>query len=487
MYFYRRVHVSPSNSDLLQRTLQESERLRISIILTFVSVLAAVYLFRGSAASTAAHGYVVAALLSIGLIDVVLFLRLQHARRVGGRISGRAWYISLLVEMLVPVLCITFLSGSTVPPEYVLLANPWVLLLLPVITLSTLRLDPLLSAFGGFSAATLYLAAATFHGWRPPVNGGSATAAQVGVEFYALILFCGGLISAVVANQIRKHVLAAIAEVSAREKLEREMEVARSIQQSLLPATGPSFAGFDIAGWNRPADATGGDFFDWHKDADGRMFIVLADVTGHGIGPALLATLSRAYFRASLDPHDSLASTVQRLNRLLASDLTPPHFVTLVAVACNGENGRVDLFSAGQGPLFKYSSRTHTVSELPPHSLPLGLLPSLPPAEPTVLVMDADDVVVLLTDGFIEWADQTGEQFGVERLRRVLERGHGLNAMALIKEIYREVAEFSGGTEQADDLTAVVIRRVPILPRRGVLRDTLRESSLQEQLVFNSV
>ena len=108
----------------------------------------------------------------------------------------------------------------------------------------------------------------------------------------------GGIVAGAVAGEIRKHVQAALREAETKSKLraiQHDLQVARSIQQSLLPREAPHIAGFDIAGWNCPADDTGGDYFDWRTLSGGNVVVSLADVTGHGIGPALLASLCHAY------------------------------------------------------------------------------------------------------------------------------------------------------------------------------------------------
>src|SRR5204862_4204602 len=110
--------------------------------------------------------------------------------------------------------------------------------------------------------------------------------------------------------------------------------VARSIQQSLLPQESPQISGFEIAGWNQPADETGGDYFDWKSLPDGKVVVTLADVTGHGIGPALLAVVCRAYARASFTVSQTLTAAFDHINQALGSDLSSGRFATFVAAVC---------------------------------------------------------------------------------------------------------------------------------------------------------
>ena len=138
---------------------------------------------------------------------------------------------------------------------------------------------------------------------------------QRAVVGYAIAFVIGGLVAGVVAGEIRKHVNAALREAETKrqlERLEHDMQVARSIQQSLLPSTAPQIEGFQIAGWNQPADQTGGDYFDWQHLPSGRVVVALGDVTGHGIGSALLAAVCRAYARANLTMEDGLLTAMER-------------------------------------------------------------------------------------------------------------------------------------------------------------------------------
>src|SRR5262249_33968002 len=117
-------------------------------------------------------------------------------------------------------------------------------------------------------------------------------------------------------------------EFAEKQRIQADLATARAIQQHLLPARAPVLAGFDLAGWNRPADRPGGDFFDFMGLPEGRVAITLADVTGHGIGPALLAAECRALVRACLALTPDLDAVVARVNDLLAADVPEDRFVT---------------------------------------------------------------------------------------------------------------------------------------------------------------
>jgi serine phosphatase RsbU (regulator of sigma subunit) len=327
-----------------------------------------------------------------------------------------------------------------------------------------LRLNPQVSRVLGVVAACGFLASAYHLGWRlDPKDLRMSSAAETAVVFYAALLVTSGFIAGMVGAEVRRHVDAALQEAEVERQLKQvqhDLEIARSIQQSLLPRIRPSVHGLEISGWNLPADATGGDYFDWKPLRDGRVVVTLADVTGHGIGPALLASVCRAYARSSFDTHADMTHAMQHINRSFGEDLPAGRFATFVAAVCSSDDGKVELLSAGHGPLFVYSSAQDTFEQFGAQTIPLGLLPELNSAESLVLHLNEGDMIVLATDGFFEWEDASGDQFGVERLERAVRGARHLAPEEIIAELYQAVKHFAAGTKQVDDLTAVVIKRV---------------------------
>jgi serine phosphatase RsbU (regulator of sigma subunit) len=217
--------------------------------------------------------------------------------------------------------------------------------------------------------------------------------------------------------------------------------------------------GFEIAGWNRPADQTGGDYYDWQVLPNGTVVAELALVTGHGIGPALLAAVCRASARASFGQGNSLFKAMEQLNGELHRDIGEGRFVTLVAVVCVPGCPRVQLISARHGPLFVYVFSQDRFEQIGAQGLPLGISSQFVSDPPKILELSAGDVLVLATDGFLEWTNQEGEQFGAERFKETIRQSKEEYPTDLISALYGAVLAFSGGTKQQDDLTAVVIKR----------------------------
>lgn len=249
-------------------------------------------------------------------------------------------------------------------------------------------------------------------------------------------------------------------EQAARQKIERDLDLAREIQRGLLPAGPPNVPGFEIAGWNQPADKTGGDFYDWLELPDGRTAVCLADVTGHGIGPALIVAVCRAYIRAatSAEPLD-LAKAIARVNDMLHQDTPDDRFVTAAIGIIDHDKSSMEFISAGQGPIFFYDAARRTVESWDADVLPLGVIDGVDVARAREIQFRPGDIMLLTTDGFFEWMNAEGKQYGTERLAEFLRIHHHMNGENLIRALHAEVLAHADGTPQDDDLTAVVVKR----------------------------
>jgi serine phosphatase RsbU (regulator of sigma subunit) len=216
---------------------------------------------------------------------------------------------------------------------------------------------------------------------------------------------------------------------------------------------------FELAGWNKPADQTGGDYFDWQTLPDGRIAISLADATGHGIGPALVSSSCRAYSRAGLVAGAEKNGFLDQLNRLLESDLSANQFVTFVVVFLDPDSSMVKVLSAGHGPILWYRQATEQIESLAAQGIPLGMIAGVSYDQGTEGRLEPGDILVLITDGFYEWENPEGEEFGLARLETVIKDSRNLTADQIIEALRSAVMSFCRGTRQMDDLTAVVLKR----------------------------
>lgn len=444
-----------------------SERLRVFGILGFLLLLVLVAVVRVFVLQTVPPSALLFA--EFALVGVVIAFELWMLSQIkAARDEKRglpAWLriVSTILETGLPAVFLSFMASSSIEPPYRPLASPATLVFFIFIILSTLRLTSWNSYLTGIIAVISYLLAAIQLGWQPPVPGVSAPVTQTTVPIYALTLLAAGIIAGIVAGQIRQHVMAALREAETKRKLEaiqHDLDMARSIQQSLLPKEKPDTQSFDIAGWNQPADETGGDYFDWITLPDGRVVAILADVTGHGIGPALLATSCRAHARSIFDAHPDLTQAMAKLNETIWVDHARGRFVTFVAAICSRNGEEVEVLSAGHGPILFYSRASDSFSEVDAQAVPFGILPTFNTDPPSRISFKRGDMLLLSTDGFFEWENKVGEQFGVERLSNTLRASRDRSAGDIIRSLHEAVLAFSGGTGQQDDLTAVLIKHV---------------------------
>ncbi len=457
-------------SPAFHRAALASERLRIASLMAVIAIMVAVVLIRSrlpGEEETRAHLPRILAVVAVFFVHESLMLRsVARALRAAARPPQWIWAVNILVETSLPSAVMLIGTLADYPGPYRSLVSPAALGYMLFLILSILHLSPLLCLLTGAVAAAQYLALAwcTFH-WVPvPPPGSGAFTFPVYVTF-AVVMVCSGLAAAAVARQTRVHLIAALREAATREeirRLERDLDIARSIQQGLLPRRRPDLRGYDIAGWSRPADQTGGDYFDWQELAGGRLVVSLADVSGHGIGPALVTAVCRAYARASFLGGDDFGELINRIHRLLAEDLPADRFITFVAALLDQRSRTVQMLSAGHGPIFLYRAEADEVEVSHADDVPFGVLAETRYGPARRLDMHPGDTLVLLTDGFFEWVNIDGEPYGVERLCRTIRSARHLPAAAMIQHLHTDVLNFSGGTPQADDLTGVVIKRLAV-------------------------
>lgn len=457
-----------AESIAFREALLKSEHLRIRIVLGAIIAAFLLRTIRGIMLGGGRENFV-SWLVLLGLVTLFVtyeFAMLRTIDRAVQRVVQPAnwiWFSNILLESLLPALAVAFLSSASIEPAYRPLANPAGLAFFVFISLSTLRLNPAYCRLSGVTSAVTYFAAAFYLGWRPSLTGGiSLLSPERAVFGYASAIIIAGFVAGMVAGEIRKQVDAALREAEMRrqvERLEHDLSVARSIQQSLLPLAMPQMEGFEIAAWNQPADQTGGDYYDWQLLQDGRVVVALADVTGHGIGPALLAAVCRSYARANFRVGKGLLDAMAHLNTALATDIGEGRFVTFVATVCTPGSSRVELLSAGHGPLFLYVWKEDCFEEMGAQGLPLGIVAEMVSEPPKILELNRGDLLVLATDGFFEWANPQGELFGAKRLEEVIRSSKEKQPREIISALYQATIAFSEGTKQQDDLTVVIIKR----------------------------
>ncbi len=454
------------DSKALRQAALRSDRTRIIAILIVLSLLFVFTVVRRlvfEGLDGAPRLAIVAAFFAAMIAyEVATLRRVTRALKEGTEPGPARWISNVVVESLFPTIGLGVLIAMGMTGPYAALVAPVVLVYFLFISLSTLRLSPVLSRLSGLCSAGGYLAVVIYVFAQYPTP--ELVAGMHPIEFYVgniVVILVAGLVAGEVARQIRGHVSVALREARAVERIRGELETARTIQQGLLPKEVPRLAGYDVAGWNQSADQTGGDFFGWQELPDGRVAFTLADVTGHGIGAALVAATCHAYTRAGMTEQADLSTILGQLNRLLCDDLPPGKLVTFVAAALEPANGGLELLSAGHGPLLLYTASDDRVQAFEAHGIPFGIVPTLPYGPPQEVRLAAGDVLVLLTDGFWEWENAQDEDVGIPRLQEAIRAARHLPAAQIISSLYEAVLRFAGGTRQMDDLTAVVVKRLP--------------------------
>jgi serine phosphatase RsbU (regulator of sigma subunit) len=244
-----------------------------------------------------------------------------------------------------------------------------------------------------------------------------------------------------------------------RDRLDQEIQLAREVQQKLFPAAPLPLPGLDVAGASFPAEATGGDYFDYIPMADGGLAVVIGDVCGHGFGPALVMAELRAYLRAFLLTRTDVGEIVGLLNRSLASDTD--RFVTLLIARVEPGGRSLVYAGAGHVPGYLFGADGQVKARLVSTGLPLAVLPDSEYGTERTPPLEPGEVVLFVTDGLVEAHGPDGNPIGPDRvLRLVRERRHE-SAREIVHALYAAAREYCGPAAQPDDMTAIVIKALP--------------------------
>ena len=253
-------------------------------------------------------------------------------------------------------------------------------------------------------------------------------------------------------------------ELLASAVLNQEVAVAREIQVSTLPKSMPVIAGYDVYGQFLPTDHTGGDLYDLVLLEDGvreRLFVLLGDATGHGFGPALSATQMQAMLRVAFRLGADLDTAYAEVNNQLNEDLPDDRFITAFMAFLDPATHEVEFHSAGQGPILCYRAASAKFEWHKPTSFPIGIMELDGTAKAERLTLDPGDVLAVISDGIYEFATADGREFGEAGVTDVMQHGHELPMAELSQRLVDAAFEFGGDVPQADDITLVLIRRLP--------------------------
>ena len=242
-----------------------------------------------------------------------------------------------------------------------------------------------------------------------------------------------------------------------QERLERELQLAMEIQQRFQPTAPPQVPGYELQGISFPCYEIGGDYYDFIQKDDGRLVIALGDVSGKGTAAALLMSSLHAAIHAQTGSHDTLVETISAVNRYLADNIPSNRFVTLFYAELDPDSGAFSFLNAGHNPpLIVHAAGT--VEQLASGGLPLGIKADAEYREGRTTLQHGD-VLVIYSDGVTEAASPNGEEFGPTRLYEVVSRNVEASAAGIRDRIESALTKFSQGTQAADDITLVIVKR----------------------------
>ncbi|MCG3153585.1 MAG: Serine-protein kinase RsbW [bacterium] len=248
-----------------------------------------------------------------------------------------------------------------------------------------------------------------------------------------------------------------------QERLQREMQVAQEIQQTLLPSDFPELEGYELASHYEAAREVGGDYYDFVEVDKDTLGVVVADVSGKGVPGSLVMTMIRTALRTEARGVKDAAEVLTRVNKFVSGDVKKGMFVTLFYVIIDSKRRRLNYASAGHNPMILYRASTKKTYYLNPRGFPVGI--QLPDEDlfrksiesDTIQLME-DDILLIYTDGITEAMNSRRELFGEERLLKII-RDHGhLRVKPFVEMIKDEILSFTEGAPQSDDITLVAVK-----------------------------
>ncbi len=248
-----------------------------------------------------------------------------------------------------------------------------------------------------------------------------------------------------------------------QERLQREMQVAQEIQQTLLPMEFPELEGYQIAAFYEAAKEVGGDYYDFVEVDKDTLGIVVADVSGKGVPGSLVMTMIRTALRTEARGVHDAAEVLARVNAFVSNDIKKGMFVTVFYLIIDSKRRRVNYASAGHNPMILYRGGKKSTYYLNPKGFPVGV--QLPDRdyfrnsiESDTIQLAKDDILLLYTDGITEAMNSSRQLYGEERLQKTLSDYGDLPADQFVERLKDSIYSFTEGSPQYDDITLVTIK-----------------------------
>lgn len=246
-----------------------------------------------------------------------------------------------------------------------------------------------------------------------------------------------------------------------KERLTREIEIARGIQQSFLPDAFPQIPGLEVVAISLPARVVGGDFYDFIPLLNNKWGLVVADVSGKGVPAALFMALSRTLMRSTAAGAVSPSDAINHANRLILQDSKASMFVTLFYAVVDTKTMTLDYANAGHNPPLLVTGLTNNsnILLLKAQGVPLGISSDVATITERI-ILKSGDMVLLYTDGVTEAINKEGEQFEMERLEKIARDNRHASAQEIMDKVQDELKTFVGRQPQYDDITIMVLKAI---------------------------
>lgn len=243
-----------------------------------------------------------------------------------------------------------------------------------------------------------------------------------------------------------------------KERFEEQLEIARKIQENLLPKKFPALEEIEISSYYNAAKTVGGDYYDivYQKD-NNKISAIIADVSGKGVPAALIMVMIRTVLHSTLNFIKSANEVIQNINTGITGKLTGDRFATIFYFDYDLNTGRIEYSNAAHSPLIIYKNKLKRILEFDTEGVPIGIEETSQFGVNTTYV-DEGDILITFTDGITEAMNKNNEMFHLKRLKEIIKQNHTLSADELKNKIIKEITDFVGNAPQHDDMTLVVFK-----------------------------
>jgi phosphoserine phosphatase RsbU/P len=263
-------------------------------------------------------------------------------------------------------------------------------------------------------------------------------------------------------NDLPEYVPEYVHELAHEDRIKQELQIARKVQQSFLPAKTPQIEGLDIAAICKPAYETGGDYYDFIPFDDGRLAVAIGDVSGKGIQAAFYMTFTKGVLHALCNDLDSTIEILSKTNKMFRKNANKGTFISLIFGVLDARQNSFRFSRAGHNPLLFFDSREKKLHEFQPDGIAIGMADEhlfRKHINEKEILFAGNDILILFTDGVVESISKTNKLYGDHRLHNLIKKYHHLPAKELIEKLEKDLEKFGEMTEQHDDLTMIVIKK----------------------------